>query len=216
MTDKDMFESFRSTLRNLVPRLFTEGESNRIGIYGPPNAGKSTLANQILEDWSDEEDAQFETSELQHETQQANRENVTIERNGASVNLDIVDTPGVTTQVDYEEFLGDMDEEEAKERSRGATEGVAEAMHWLREDIDGVVYVLDSTKDPFTQVNTMLTGIIEGQDLPVIILANKTDLDESDLDRIESAYPQHTIVAGSALKNKNMDELYDAIAEEFA
>lgn len=49
-------------------------------------------------------------------------------------------------------------------------------MHWLREDIDGVIYMLDSTEDPFMQVNIMMIGIIESRNLPVIIAANKIDL----------------------------------------
>ncbi|HKJ59260.1 MAG TPA: GTP-binding protein, partial [Halobacteriales archaeon] len=138
------------------------------------------------------------------------------ERNGKSVTIDIVDTPGVTTKVDYQEFLEfDIEEEDAVRRSREATEGVAEAMHWLREDVDGVIYVLDSADDPFTQVNTMLIGIIGSRDLPVLIFANKIDLDDSDIKRIEDAFPQHETVPLSALEGDNMDEVYDKIAEYF-
>ena len=108
-----------------------------------------------------------------------------------------------------------MEKDEAVERSREATEGVAEAMHWLREDIDGVIYVLDSTKDPFTQVNTMLLGIIESRDLPVLVFANKIDLEESNVQRIENAFPQHKVVELSALEGNNVDEAYSEIAEYF-
>ena len=81
--------------------------------------------------------------------------------------IDIVDTPGVTTKIDYHEFLEfGMEKDEAIIRAREATEGVAEAMHWLREDIDGVIYMLDSTLDPFMQVNIMMVGIIESRNLP--------------------------------------------------
>jgi signal recognition particle receptor subunit beta len=88
-------------------------------------------------------------------------------------------------------------------------------MHWLREDVDGVIYVLDSTEDPFTQVNTMLIGIIESRDLPALIFANKIDLEESNVKRIEDAFPQHETVELSALEGDNMDEVYDKIAEYF-
>jgi GTPase Era involved in 16S rRNA processing len=122
----------------------------------------------------------------------------------------------VATKVDYEEFMEfDMDEEDAIRRSREATEGVAEAMHWLREDVDGVVYVLDAANDPFTQVNTMLIGIIESQDLPVLILANKIDLEEASVQRIRNAFPQHETIPLSALEGDNMDEVYGKIAEYF-
>ena len=100
--------------------------------------------------------------------------------NGHTVTIDIVDTPGVTTKIDYHEFLDfGMEKDEAIIRAREATEGVAEAMHWLREDIDGVIYMLDSTLDPFMQVNIMMVGIIESRKLPVIIVANKIDLPEA-------------------------------------
>ena len=175
----------------------------------------TTLANRIAKDWTGDEIGA--ESHVPHETREATRkENVEIKRNGSSVTIDIVDTPGVTTKVDYEEFLEfDIEEDDAIARSREATEGVAEAMHWLREDIDGVIYVLDSAQDPFTQVNTMLIGIIESRELPVLIFANKIDLEDSNVQRISSAFPQHETVPLSALEGDNMDEVYDQIAEYF-
>ncbi len=175
----------------------------------------TTLANRVARDWTG--DAVGPESHVPHETRRARRkENVEIERNGSAVTIDIVDTPGVTTKVDYNEFLEhDMTKEDAVRRSREATEGVAEAMHWLREDVDGVVYVLDSTTDPFTQVNTMLVGIIESRDLPVLIFANKIDLDDASVQRIVNAFPQHEVVPLSALEGDNMEEVYDKIADHF-
>ncbi|WP_238478382.1 Era-like GTP-binding protein [Natranaeroarchaeum sulfidigenes] len=210
-----LFTELRDSVSRVTGRLFSEDEQKRIGIYGPPNAGKTTLANRIARDWTG--DAIGPESHVPHETRRARRkENVEIERNGKSVSIDIVDTPGVTTKVDYEEFLDyDIDEDDAVRRSREATEGVAEAMHWLREDVDGVIYVLDSTEDPFTQVNTMLVGIIESQNLPVLIFANKIDLEGSNVQQIANAFPQHETVELSALEGDNMDEVYDKIAEYF-
>jgi len=45
-----------------------------------------------------------------------------------------------------------MDKKESKDRAKEATEGVIESIRWL-EDVDGVLLVMDSTQDPFTQVN---------------------------------------------------------------
>jgi len=210
-----LIRNLKHSISRAVSTLFSEENPKRIGIYGPPNAGKTTLANRIARDWTG--DAVGPESHIPHETRRARRkEDIEIERNGATVNIDIVDTPGVTTKVDYEEFLDhDMEKDDAVRRSREATEGVAEAMHWLREDVDGVIYVLDSSTDPFTQVNTMLIGIIESQDLPVLILANKTDLEESSVQRIQNAFPQHETIPLSALEGDNMDEVYDKIAEYF-
>ena len=100
--------------------------------------------------------------------------------NGNTVTMDIVDTPGVTTNIYYHEFLEfGMEKEEAIIRAREATEGVAEAMHWLREDINGVIYMLDSTLDPFQQVNIMMIGIIEAMKPAGHHNANKIDLPDA-------------------------------------
>jgi hypothetical protein len=197
-------------------RFFLKKNRSRIGIYGPPNAGKTTLANRIVRDWTG--DAVGPVSEIPHETRRARRkENITITGvNGGAIVIDIVDTPGVTTKIDYHEFLEyGLDKDEAIVRAREATEGVAEAMHWLREDIDGVIYVLDSTLDPFLQVNIMMVGIIESRKLPVIIVANKIDLPDASPARIKSAFPQHPVVSISGLEGRNVENLYEQMTEYF-
>jgi hypothetical protein len=197
-------------------KVFFRKRRARIGIYGPPNAGKTTLANRIVRDWTG--DAMGPVSEIPHETRRARRkENITITGlNGNSVDIDIVDTPGVTTKIDYREFMEyGLEHDEAVKRAREATEGVAEAMHWLREDIDGVIYMLDSTLDPFLQVNIMMVGIIESRKLPVIIVANKIDLPDASPGRIKSAFPQHPVVPISSLEGSNVEQLYEQMTELF-
>lgn len=201
-------------IKGFFSKLFGKKRS-RVGIYGPPNAGKTTLANRIVRDVTGE--AIGPVSEVPHETRRARRkEGVEINSGGSKLLIDIVDTPGVTTKIDYREFLEyGMDQDEAVARAREATEGVAEAMHWLREDIDGVIYVLDSTQDPFMHVNIMMVGIIESRKLPVIIVANKIDLPDAAPQRIKSAFPQHPVVMVSGLEGNNMDDLYAKISEVF-
>jgi small GTP-binding protein len=196
--------------------VFFRKKKARIGIYGPPNAGKTTLANRIAKDWTGEDVGLV--SEIPHETRRAVRKaDITIMgSNGSNITIDIVDTPGVTTKIDYRDFLEyGMDKETAVTRAREATEGVAEAMHWLREDIDGVIYMLDATEDPFMQVNIMMVGIIESRKLPVIIVANKIDLPDAMPQRIKSAFPQHPVVPVSCLDGRNIEDLYEKMVDYF-
>ncbi len=211
----NFFIRTRKRLSKFLNAFFKKRQS-RIGIYGPPNAGKTTLSNRIVRDWTG--DALGPVSEIPHETRRARRkEGITISnQNGNTVTIDIVDTPGVTTKIDYQEFIEyGMEKDDAIKRAREATEGVAEAMHWLREDIDGVIYMLDATLDPFTQVNIMLVGIIESRDLPVIIVANKIDLPDASASAIRKAFPQHPVIPVSGLEGNNMEELYEKMLEYF-
>jgi GTP-binding protein Era len=187
----------------------------KIGLYGPPNAGKTTLANRIVRDWSDG-DSIGAVSAIPHETRRAVRkEGVVINTNGSSIELDIVDTPGMATKIDFRDFMAfGLSEVEAKKRAKEATEGVIEAIKWL-DDLDGVLLIMDATQDPYTQVNVTVIGNMEARRLPLLIVANKIDLPESSPARIKAAFPQHPMVSISALEGSNVDELYKAIATHF-
>jgi len=211
-----IFKKLRCNISSLVKKLFRK-ERTRIGIYGPPNAGKTTLANRILVDWTNDEEETFgEASHIPHETRRAMRkEGVVISVDGGVVELDIIDTPGLATKIDFHDFMKHgLKEEEAKKRAKEATEGVIEAIKWL-EDLDGVLLVMDSTEDPFTQVNVVVIGNMEARNLPLLVIANKTDLSSATPQRIATAFPQHPMVAISALEGENLDEMYEAIADRF-
>lgn len=197
-----------------ILRLFFKKDRMRIGIYGPPNAGKTTLANRILRDWTG--DIMGSASDIPHETRRARlREGVKIEVDGKSLMLDIVDTPGLATKIDFHDFMKfGLSEEEAKRRAKEATEGVIEAIKWL-DDLDGILLVMDAAEDPFTQVNVTIVGNIEARNLPLLIVANKIDLPNASPARIKSAFPQHPVVPISALKGLNIDSLYKSMAERF-
>jgi hypothetical protein len=206
--------SIKSKINVLFHRLFRKKKSARIGIYGPPNAGKTTLANRILRDWSG--DVMGSVSEIPHETRRVRRkEGVTIASNGSRITLDIVDTPGLATAIDFQNFMKyGLPEEEAKRRAKEATEGVIEAVKWL-DDLDGVLLVMDSTEDPFTQVNVVVVGNMEARRLPLLIVANKIDLPNATPTRLKNAFPQHPLVPISALDGHNVDKLYETIAKYF-
>jgi hypothetical protein len=204
---------FRRNIGHWITRVLRKRRA-KIGIYGPPNAGKTTLANRIVEDWSGE--SLGVVSNIPHETRRAIRkEGVIIRADGASIQLDIVDTPGMATKIDFREFMRyGLEEEEAKRRAKEATEGVIEAVKWL-DDLDGVLLVMDATEDPYTQVNVTVIGNMEARGLPLLIVANKIDLPEASPAKIKTAFPQHPVVAVSALEGIRIDELYQAIANHF-
>jgi len=209
-----VISSLKFSLGAWIRRIFKKKRA-KIGLYGPPNAGKTTLANRIVHDWSGGGSVGT-VSAIPHETRRAVRkEGVVINANGSSIELDIVDTPGMATKIDFKEFMAfGMDEDEAKKRAKEATEGVIEAIKWL-DDLDGVLLIMDATEDPYTQVNVTVIGNMEARGLPLLIVANKIDLPEASPARIKSAFPQHNMVTVSALEGSNIDELYQAIAANF-
>lgn len=235
MKSKRRWKSILTRLRRALS--FRKGTA-KIGIYGPPNAGKTTLTNRIIHTFVDENEDVGLATEVPHETRRAvRREGVIIDlkakslenpnpdlnseskvkpkRGKAKLKLDVVDTPGLATKIDFHEFLAyGLEEDEAKKRAKEATEGVIEAIKWL-DDIDGVVLLMDSTEDPYTQTNIIIIGNMEARGIPIIIAANKVDLVDATPQRIANAFPQHSVIPISALKGENMLDLYEEMARRF-
>ncbi len=207
--------SFFKKLKNKFSGLFNAFKKKKdlkIGIYGPPNAGKSTLANRITKDWLGEEFTS--ESNLPHETREVlMKENVVIEKDGKKLEFNLVDTPGIATKIDFEDFVKKgLKKKEAKERAKEATKGVIESIKWL-DDMDAVIMVLDSTKDPLTQVNVTILGNLESRKTPVIIAANKIDLKNSSATRIREAFPNYEVIGISAKKGHNIDYFYERLID---
>ncbi len=200
-------------LSRIFSKLFRKKKRIVLGIYGPVNSGKTTLANRICMDFVGEKLGTV--SRVPHETRSVSvMENVTLRlRSGPSLTMDVVDTPGIATRITYRSFLRyGFKKEEALERAAEAARGVVEAIKSM-ERVDVALIVLDSTKDPTSQVNWVIAGNLKARGIPYIVVANKIDLPYSRPSRVEKAFSSDIVVPISALRGDNMDKLYETIME---
>lgn len=201
---------FKGFFKKVFSGMFKKNREIKLGFYGPPNAGKTSLTNRICKDFTGEEIGTV--SKVPHETREIQfKEKVEIKYNGKSMIFKIVDTPGIATKIDYEDFLKyRLKKAEAKRRAKEATQGVIDSIKWL-DDMDAVVVVLDSTENPYNQVNVTIIGNLAARKIPVLIAANKIDIKKADVKKIAAAFPEYKTVGISARDGKNLDELYSEI-----
>lgn len=201
---------FRNFFKKIFSNLFKNKKEVKMGFYGPPNAGKTSLANRICKDFTGEE--MGSVSKIPHETRSVQfKEKVEIDYKGKKMTFKMIDTPGIATKIDYEDFLKyKMKKKEAKERAKNATQGVIESIKWL-DDMDFVVVVLDASENPYNQVNITIIGNLVARKIPVLIVGNKIDLRKSDIKKIESAFPEYDVVGISAKQGTNLEEFYESI-----
>ena len=190
--------------------FFRRNREISLGFYGPPNAGKTSLANRICKDWTGEDIGKV--SKMAHETRSVQfKEEVEIKYNDKSLKFKLIDTPGIATKIDYEDFMkAKMKKKQAQKRAKEATQGIVEAIRWL-DDMDAVIIVLDATENPYSQVNLTIIGNLVARDIPVLVVANKIDLKKSDVKKVEAAFPDYEVVGISAKQGKNMDEFYESV-----
>ena len=190
--------------------LFRKKENIKVGFYGPPNSGKTTLANIICKDWTGEELGSV--SKIPHETRNVQfKEKVDIKYKGKSLTFKIVDTPGIATKIDYEDFLNfGLKKNDAKKRAKEATQGIIDSIKWL-DDMDAVVVVLDSAENPYSQVNITIIGNLVARKIPVLIVGNKIDLKKASIKRLEAAFPEYEVVGISAKEGTNMNDFYESL-----
>ena len=205
-----IMKGIKGFFKKIFSKLFRKKGEIKLGFYGPPNAGKTSLANRICKDFTGEEIGSV--SKIPHETRSVQfREKVEIEYKGKKMVFKLVDTPGIATRIDYEDFLKyKMKKKDSKKRAKEATQGVVDAIKWL-DDMDLVVIVLDATENPYNQVNITIIGNLVARKIPVLILANKIDLKKADLKKIESAFPEYETIGISGKYGKNLDDFYEAV-----
>jgi len=201
---------FKNFIGRIFSNIFRNNKEIKLGFYGPPNAGKTSLANRICKDFTGEEIGSV--SKIPHETRNVQfKEKVEINYKGKTMMFKMIDTPGIATKIDYEDFLKfKVKKKEAKQRAKEATQGIVESIKWL-EDMDMVVVVLDSTENPYNQVNITILGNLIARKIPVLIVANKIDKNKSDIKKIESAFPEYEVIGMSAKYGDNLEEFYESI-----
>jgi len=206
-----MVNVFKRLFNKIIGNIFRKKKQVKLGLYGPPNGGKTTLANRICKDWLGED--MGKVSNIAHETREIQiKEQISIKsKDGKELSFNLVDTPGIATKIDYEDFMKTgMKEKEAKQRAKEATKGVIDAIKWL-DEMDTVVVVLDSTKDPYSQVNITIIGNLQARNIPVMIVANKVDLRKANIKKVQAAFPQYEVIGISAKYGNNIDEFYEAL-----
>jgi len=84
--------------------LFRGRKDLKLGLYGPPNSGKTSLANRICQDWLGEE--MGSVSKVPHETRHIQeKEKINVKSGNKAITFNLVDTPGIATKIDYEDFI---------------------------------------------------------------------------------------------------------------
>ena len=203
-------KALKNFFKRIFSNLFSQKRELKLGFYGPPNAGKTSLANRICKDFTGEEIGNV--SKIPHETRAVQfKEKVEISYKGKTMLLKIVDTPGIATKIDYENFMKfGMNKKTAKKRAKEATQGIIEAIQWL-DDMDAVVVVLDATQNPYSQVNITIIGNLVARKIPILIVANKIDMKKANIKKVEAAFPEYDVVGISAKYGKNLEEFYESV-----
>jgi GTPase len=201
-------------IKNFAKRLFVgvfkkKGEV-KLGFYGSPNAGKTSLANAICQDWLGEDLGSV--SKVPHETREIQvKEKVIIEKDGKKIEFKLIDTPGIATKIDFEDFLKfGMKKKEAQGRAKEATQGIIESIKWL-DDMDAVIVLIDASINPYSQVNITILGNLAARKIPVLVVANKMDLKKADIKKVQGAFPEYDVVGISAKGRENMEEFYEEL-----
>ncbi len=196
--------------RRIFSGVFKKRGEVKLGFYGPPNAGKTSLANRICQDFLGEDLG--EVSKMPHETRHVQfKEKVLIEKDGKKIEFKLIDTPGIATKIDFEDFMKfGMNRKRAQEIAKEATHGIIESIKWL-DDMDAVIVVLDATANPYSQVNITIIGNLVARKIPVLIVGNKIDLRKADIKKLESAFPDYDVIGLSARTGKGVDEFYESL-----
>jgi GTP-binding protein Era len=205
-----MIKIIRNFAKRLFQGVFKKKGEIKLGFYGSPNAGKTSLANHICQDWLGEDLGSV--SKVPHETREIQmKEKVFIERDGKRVEFKLVDTPGIATRIDFEDFLKfGLKKKDAQNRAKEATQGIIESIKWL-DDMDAVVVMIDASVNPYSQVNITILGNLAARKIPVLVVANKIDLKKADIKKVEGAFPEYPVVGISVKTGEKIEDFYEEL-----
>jgi len=205
-----MIKIIRNFARRLFLGVFKKKGEIKLGFYGSPNAGKTSLANKICQDWLGEDLGSV--SKMPHETREIQiKEKVILERGGKKIEFKLIDTPGIATKIDFEDFMKfGLKKKAAQTRAKEATQGIIESIKWL-DDMDAVIVLIDATVNPYSQVNITIIGNLVARKIPVLIVANKIDLKKADIKKVQGAFPEYEVVGISAKNGDNIEEFYEEL-----
>lgn len=166
-------------------------KSGFIAITGRPNAGKSTLLNQII----------GEKVAIVSSKPQTTRTKILGVRTGEDFQLVLIDTPGIHKPHNK---LGKRMEK---------------YIYTATQDIDALLYVIDcNIKDAELEAEREALLGLKSADVPVILAVNKIDTIPKlqllpILDKFKNLFDFSDIVPISAQDGENLDELFDKLKE---
>lgn len=176
----------------------------RVGVFGEPNVGKSTLLNSIVGE------ERFLVSPVAHTTRQPN--DILVHRDDKDYMF--IDTAGIRRQA---------------KRNRGGTEmekfGVEKTVDMLHR-CQVALFVIDVSAE-LTAQDRHLAGLMSEHGVSVVIIANKWDLIPDKETNTVNAYEEYIrahlpqlhyapIVFISALTGKRVNDIFDTINAVFA
>ncbi len=167
-------------------------KSGFIAITGRPNAGKSTLLNQIV----------GEKVAIVSSKPQTTRTKILGVRTGEDFQLVLIDTPGIHKPHNK---LGKRMEK---------------YIYTATQDIDALLYVVDcNIKDAELEAEREALAGLRASEVPVILAVNKIDTVPKlqllpVIDKLKDLYDFSDIVPISAQEGENLNELFEKLKEQ--
>lgn len=167
----------------------TTFRSGFITVVGRPNAGKSTLINQVLK----------QKVAIISDKPQTTRNRIQAVYTTDDAQIVFIDTPGIH-----------------KPKSR-LGEYMNEAAYKAVKQVDAILFMI-SGNEPMGSGDRFILNQLEGTSIPVILVINKIDLIKKDellvlIDSYKDAFPFKEIIPISALTGDGVDRLLEVVLD---